>query len=230
MNQEKRFTVLTDTAANDFNQAIDIYLDSFQANERQTIDEVKNRIQRNIYMMIVMKNKEAVIGFSLIHPFKNQKFGLLDYLAVKKEYRNRKIGSLLFTYSYNELMRIYPEIKFMVIEVDDPEYSDSDEKISRVNRIKFYEKLGARIIHKFKYNMPPMISEAKPSNMRLMVYGNHGNTRLESHRLKEILISLYKQNYNRGEDDSYLLEMLSSLNVKTFTLGNYNSINLSREE
>ncbi|MCX6013737.1 MAG: GNAT family N-acetyltransferase [Chloroflexi bacterium] len=230
MRQEQQFVVVTDTASKDFNQAIDIYHNSFIANERQTVDEVIHRIQQKLYIMTVLKINDMVTGFSLTYHFKAERYNLLDYLAVKKGLRNKGFGSLLFSHSYKQLTMLYPETKFLVIEVDDPEYGDSREKTIRVNRIKFYEKFGARIINNFKYYMPPMVNGSLPVDMRLMIYNDQQETKLDSTILKELLIALYRQCYNRKEDDVYLQKMLGDISQETITLGYYDTLNLAREE
>lgn len=211
MEREEKFLIITDINSIDFHQSMDIYIDSFEMNERQSVYQIKKRVQQKIYIMIVIKLGEDVIGFSLVRPFSDQKFCLLDYLAVKKEFRNRKFGSLLFNKLYKELIAVYPDTKLMVIEVDDPEYGNSKEKIIKVKRIKFYEKLGAKVVQDFRYYMPPMVEGAESTNMKLMIYSQHRKTILESNRLKLIVKSLYKQNYGKNEADIYLQKMLGSI-------------------
>src|SRR3972149_6913770 len=76
-----------------FSEAMKIYLDSFPANERQSIDLIQKRFNENRYQLFVGTIVDEAVVFSLIYRFNNPDFYLLDYYAVKENYRNKKLGT-----------------------------------------------------------------------------------------------------------------------------------------
>ena len=64
-----------------FSEAMKIYLDSFPANERQSIDLIKKRFNENRYQLFVGTIGDEVAVFSLIYRFKHPDFYLRDISA-----------------------------------------------------------------------------------------------------------------------------------------------------
>jgi GNAT superfamily N-acetyltransferase len=203
------FSIVSDTSSIDFKEAMGIYLQAFPDNERQPADKIKSRVEHGYYSLIIAKRNKSVAGFSLLFPFIDLNFGLLDYMAVQKEQQGFGIGSKLFDKTF-ELLRQDIPTSFLLLEVEDPAFGDPLEKDTRFRRVKFYRKLGAKAVTNFRYLMPPL-SGNSPTNMLLMVYMGSKLMALNPQSLLHIVTAIYSKVYERDEDDPYLGQMLENL-------------------
>lgn len=203
------FSLLSDIASPDFKDAMEIYLESFPQNERQPLHKIKHRVECGFYSMIVAKRDTSVVGFSLACPFPELRFGLLDYIAVRKDRRNLGIGSKLFQKTGEFFLKEVPSA-FILFEVENPAYGDFSDSAIRHRRLGFYRRLGARAINNFNYIMPPMVGNS-PTEMVLMVFSRGSQVDIDSRYLKDIVTAVYRRVYERAEDDPFLRRMLDSL-------------------
>ena len=137
-------------SANDklFEKAIDIYIDSFPASERQSIANITHRINCDKCKMIALIENNLVLGMAIIWKFSNNRIGLVDYIAIEKNNRHRGLGGLLLTRILNEEVKI----DYWAIEIEHPNYGGNIEE--RKRRLRFYLSNGARIASNIKYLMP----------------------------------------------------------------------------
>lgn len=203
------FVVLSDISSREFKDAMDIYLEAFPENERQPLEKCEYRIEHKYYNLVVVKRDNAVVGFSLLYPFRDLHFALFDYMAIRKDYRNLGIGSKLFQETC-QFFKMDTPLGFLLLEVEDPACGSLSERSIRLRRVRLFERLGARAITNFKYLLPPM-SAAYPTKMLLMVYAGDGNVNITADILRPILITVYKEVYGRGVGDPYLEKMLKDL-------------------
>jgi len=212
INQLDKFIMLSDVSSSEFAEAMDIYVQAFPKNERQSLDKIAYRVKHNYCKLIIVKST-TVVGFSLFYPFDELQFALLDYMAIRQEYRNLGIGSRLFQKTYELFAKEAPISSFLLLEVEDPTGGRFSERRTRLERVKFYEKLGARVIRNFKYLLPPMSSKY-PTEMLLMIYSEKKQWEINSNNLRNILIALYEVVYERRPGDPYLIKMLDSLTCR----------------
>lgn len=201
--------MLSDTSSPEFKAAMDIYTEAFPENERQTLEKVEYRVRHKKYSLIVVKRDNVIVGFSLFYPFRDMDFVLGDYMAVRKDYRNLGIGSKLFRKAY-ELFKMDNPGGFLLAEVEDPTCGSIAERHIRLRRVRLYERLGARVILNFEYLLPP-ISGQYPTKMLLMVYAEDNRVSISAEVLRNILIAIYREVYDRDIEDPYLKKMLLSL-------------------
>lgn len=150
------------------------------------------------------------MAFSLCNILKGSRFSLLNYMATRRDFRNLGIGSRLFLKTYSHFRRITQLGDILLLEVETPITERSDEKSVRLRRIHFYERLGAEIIPNFRYILPPL-SEKYPTEMILMAFTDYISFRLTGSTLRDVLISIYGEVYERDSNDPFLSEMLCNL-------------------
>lgn len=201
--------MVSDISSADFIHAMEIYLESFPENERQPLDKIKYRVQQGFYKLITAKRDKAMAGFSLLCPFRDLHFGLLDYMGVAKDHRNLGIGSRLFRKTCKSLKRDAPS-DFLLLEVEDPACGAEAAKALRLRRVSFYERLGAVVVANFRYIMPPLAGNS-PTDMLLMVYPASDQVSMTSEALADVVTAVYEKVYEKGTDDIYLCEMLQNL-------------------
>ncbi|MEM4835224.1 MAG: GNAT family N-acetyltransferase, partial [Ferroplasma sp.] len=79
---------------NEFNDAIKIYEEAFPEGEKRPIEDIKRNIEENHEKMFIAMDNGVPVIFSMIWPVRDSDFLFLDYIAVRKDYRGRGIGSL----------------------------------------------------------------------------------------------------------------------------------------
>jgi hypothetical protein len=131
-----------------YKQAIDIYIDSFPSSERQSLATIAYRINCSKCKMIALVENNFVLGMAIIWKFSNDRIGLIDYIAIEKNNRNRGLGGLLLTSILNEEVKI----DYWAIEIEHPNYGTNI--MERKQRLRFYLTNGARIASNIKYFMP----------------------------------------------------------------------------
>jgi ribosomal protein S18 acetylase RimI-like enzyme len=212
----QQFQTVSDSSCKDYSDSIAIYLEAFPKNERQTVEKLKSRIDTGHSKMLVAKSDGSVVGVSLLCNFKDLNFGLLDYMAVQKTVRNMGIGSKLFSKTY-DLLEIDMPGGLLWLEVDDPAYGSPSEKTIRWRRIKFYQRLGTKIISDFKYFMPPINGDT-PTNMLLMTYPGSKIAVIGHELLSCVLAAIYSKVYEKDKDDPYLCKMLQNIRGKNYSI------------
>ena len=123
------FNIVSDISSKDFTEAMEIYLEAFPENERQPLAKIKYRVEHGHYRLIIAKRNKSVAGFSLLCPFTDLNFGLLDYMAVQKDQRSLGIGSKLFAKTLEFLKQGIPS-SFLLLEVEDPAFGNPSERVS----------------------------------------------------------------------------------------------------
>ncbi|HIH59900.1 MAG TPA: GNAT family N-acetyltransferase, partial [Ferroplasma sp.] len=108
---------------NEFNDAIKIYEEAFPEGEKRPIEDIKRNIEENHEKMFIAMDNGVPVIFSMIWPVRDSDFLFLDYIAVRKDYRGRGIGSLflqrIFDISENN------DFNHMIFEVENPEEGDN---------------------------------------------------------------------------------------------------------
>ena len=181
-----------------FSEAMKIYLDSFPANERQSIDLIKKRFNENRYQLFVGTIGDEVAVFSLIYRFKHPDFYLLDYYAVKANYRDQKLGTDFLKALFNE-MKLNENKVFLILEVEDPNYGNNRKE--RTRRVQFYKSLGVRQIESMRYILPPLDNGKELTDMIIMIYPAPKCKKITCETLVSLVNELYIEKYNRSAND-----------------------------
>jgi ribosomal protein S18 acetylase RimI-like enzyme len=174
-----------------FEKAIKIYNESFPSNEKQPLSLIKKRITESTSILFVGILNEDVMCMALLWDFKELEFVLLDYMAVDKEYRNNKFGTMLFKY-LTKKMNAYN--KYMVIEVEN--YLFGNNKELRKKRINFYIKNGAYVLNEIPYILPSL-DDTLPTEMLLMISPKYETEMIEFEKVEKLIKRLYIDLYGK---------------------------------
>lgn len=199
------FKEIHNTAINQFDDAMKIYLDSIPAHERQDITLIRERINNKIERMFIGFDSEEIVLVVLVFPIKNTDFILFDYMAVKENHRNKGIGSQ-FLEKIFEFKGLSDKI--FIGEVEDPKYGKNREL--RKRRVNFYRRNGAKILKNVNYLLPPL-SGNDPTKMILMIFSKVKIDCLSGKLVKELIIQIYREVYSRDSKDNLLNSFINSI-------------------
>lgn len=187
-----------------FANAINIYNESFPSNEKQPLSLIKKRITESTSNLFVGLLNEDVICMALLWDFKELEFVLLDYMAVAKEYRNNKIGAILFKYLINSINTCN---KYMVIEVED--YRFGNNKDQRKKRINFYIRNGAYVLNEIPYVLPSL-DDTLPTEMILMISPKYQKEMIEFENIETLINRIFIDLYGKTKDNNLLVSILKN--------------------
>jgi GNAT superfamily N-acetyltransferase len=139
----------------EFKQFLDIYLTSFPAVETKPVEKIISLLKSNNYHLYVVVENNCVIGFSLLYVFESLGIGLLDYMAMMPKKQGLGIGTQLFKFTLEQLRFKLENPLGMLLEIQNDSITDSVEYIKRKNRLKFYVKLGVKVLEGVHYMIPP---------------------------------------------------------------------------
>lgn len=196
---------LRDTTGELFDQAMQLYLEAFPANERHPLAVIKSRIEVGDSKIYVGTLSGKVACMALMWYFKKINYVLLDYIAVGAEFRSLKIGSVFLEYLVKEGIA---DGRTMVFEVEHPAFGDNPAE--RKRRVAFYIKNGAYIIDDFVYKLPPLDGKV-PTEMMLMLYPAQAIDSYSPDDVRSIVVSLYNELYGRDENDPLLLSFINTI-------------------
>jgi len=187
-----------------------IYLASFPPCERAAFSELVNGVRKGDRLAFIAEEGN-VAGFALVQGLSCAGVFVLGYMAVAGERRGRSIGSTLLQYVAGDLRR-RESAEGLLIEVEPPDEGPDDELDLRRRRIAFYRRNGAQmVVEAGSYRMPDLSGEGSVE-MRLMwlALGNDGRM-ISGQRLRDTIVSVYKDSYGRPEDDSILRSVLQGM-------------------
>jgi len=187
----------------DFEAASRIYEESFPLSERQPLHAVKKWIAAARYQLIVGE-EEAIVLMAFLWRLQGTDFTLLDYLAVRKEWRGRGLGAQFLT---QVLAQMNECGEHLLLELEDPEEGD---RAARERRIAFYRGLGARELQGVRYFLPPL-GTLEATRMRLYVLPGLDAGALDGDLVRSLIAQLYRELHERDGADPLLAETLSTV-------------------
>lgn len=196
---------LTDINHPDFQGALQIYLDSFPACERQPTEILETRLSNQLYQWFVAKWETQVVGIALLYPLNPTNFILLDYLGTDKNYRSRGIGKTLM-FHLVKLAQI--QEKFLLIEAENPPFCENLEEAKR--RIRFYQNNGAKVLESVRYLLPPLSGDV-PTEMLLMMVPEYPGGQLSGSLVKQLIEQVYQEMYDRPSNDALLQSFIDEV-------------------
>lgn len=192
------FSQISPADAQALHDVLQIYADSFPANERHSADVIRERVVRGHYRLIIGRVQNEVVFFALLWPLQSSEFVLLDYMATKSGYRGRGIGSAFL----NRIPQMAEMAdKFLVMEIESPGRGENREQ--RVRRVEFYQRQGAKRLQGVRYFMPGL-SGGAPTEMILMILPEYDDGKIDAVKVREIIIRIYKELYSRDTEDGLL--------------------------
>ena len=190
---------------NGFEQAMAIYEQSLPSNERQSRSVIEDRLNQGLCTLFGVMEDTSVIGMMVIWIFEDTPFAFLDYLAVHQDYRGKGIGEFCMQKIMEEFAKMN---KSMLIEVEDPDFGE--DRVTKIRRIRFYEKCGAKWLANIPYIIPPL-DGTDPTPMLILIIANKEAAQLDGASVRDILRRIYRSVYQRSDDDP----LLNSFIIKT---------------
>jgi GNAT superfamily N-acetyltransferase len=142
---------------------------------------------------------------ALLYSLESSQFVLLDYMAVKPEYRKHGLGSE-FLKNINRITGL--KNRFFLFEVEDPKAGSDTE--TRQRRVYFYRKNGAKILKHVCYVLPPLQGNM-PTDMILLVLAQNRPVWLSGQAIKDAIRQIYNELYYRDESDSLLASFIDKV-------------------
>lgn len=199
------FSQIADVTSKTFEDAIAIYSEAIPVAERQSIDTIKERIQSGKEKLYIGFVDGKVALMALLYPLEESQFVLLDYMAVKPEYRKHGLGS---EYLKNITRITGLKNKLFLFEVEDPKTGPDQETKQR--RVYFYRKNGAKILKHVRYVLPPLQGNT-PTDMILLVLAQNRPVWLSGNAIKAAIHQIYLELYHRDESDPLLQSFIDKI-------------------
>lgn len=162
---------LTDWNSIEFECSLNIYKSSFPSNETRPIEKIAEMLKRDKnYQLFVLMKDNSVVGISLMYVFRTLGIGLLDYMAVKPNYKRQGLGKEIFKDTLEKFMSDTPDGIGLLMEIqreDAPNLQEGEINV-RKHRLRFYSNMGAKILG-VNYLLPPIQHDFEPEQMYLMI-------------------------------------------------------------
>jgi GNAT superfamily N-acetyltransferase len=163
---------LTDWNSIEFECSLNIYKSSFPSNETRPIEKIAEMLKRDKnYQLFVLMKDNSVVGISLMYVFRTLGIGLLDYMAVKPNYKRQGLGKEIFKDTLEKFMSDTPDGIGLLMEIqreDAPNLQEREINV-RKHRLRFYSNMGAKILEGVNYLLPPIQHDFEPEQMYLMI-------------------------------------------------------------
>lgn len=141
---------------------LQIYVDSFPADERRPIDGIMKLIDAgDEYNFFVGESDSQPIGFITVWMFDS--FAYVEHFAVDSVQRGRNLGSQMM----RQLRQLTDKPIILEIELLDEEGIDETEQNQRISRLRFYRRLGFVTCDR-DYEQPPYSPDLQPVPLMLL--------------------------------------------------------------
>ena len=166
--------------------------DDFPPDELKPLERMIYTMETGLSSAFGLYENNDLRAYAVFIVPEGQPYGLLDYLAVVKEYRGTGIGHHFFTLVEDALKTKYPWLEGFFIESENIDFAkDAQERKTRQRRIAFYEnnncrdtKLGSRLF-------------GVTYSILLFSFSPNGNNEKETKLLYESLDKVYKAMFKK---------------------------------
>jgi N-acetylglutamate synthase-like GNAT family acetyltransferase len=200
-----KFCEVKDVLSDEFKEAMRIYINTFPENVRRPVAFIEMEVKGDKTRLIIGRIDNKIVSMALLRPLKGTSFVLGDYLAIREEYRSQGIGE----HFLKNIFSIIDDIQFEYLlgEVESP-YIEQDK--SKMRRVNFFKRLGMKELKDVRYILPPL-QGTSPTEMILMVFCKTKENRLIGDEVRNIIIRIFSEIYNRDEDDEILASNLKGI-------------------
>ena len=200
---------LTSADGESFRQLFAIYAGSITPREQKPEDWLRAMVVAPEYRVWISEDAGRVLGFSILFVPAGKGFALLEYMAVAPEKRGHGFGGKLFRRTVAQALTPQGAELPVLLEVDSDREASSDQAV-RVQRIRFYRRLGCLKIAGLRYLMP-LRGVGPVPEMDLMVYGAAPPGHVARGELRRWLQTIYEDVYHGSPDDPRISQMLEPL-------------------
>lgn len=138
---------LKELSVKEFTIIYETYMtDDFPSDELKPLERMVYTMETGLSSAFGLYENDKLRAYAVFIVPEGQPYGLLDYLAVVKQYRGTGIGHHFFALIEDSLKAKYPWLEGFFIESENIDFAVNDrESEIRRRRIAFYENNGCRI-------------------------------------------------------------------------------------
>jgi GNAT superfamily N-acetyltransferase len=189
----------------EFEELRNIYLSTFPLKNAKQLDGYINHIYdmlryNNRYHLYAALEDRSMVGISLLYVFENLKMALLDYMGIIPNLQRHGIGRKLFEFTDNEFNHLIPANIGMLLEVPKENVSNQDESLRRKRRIRFYSRLGVKVLRGVNYLLPIQV-DGDVEEMYLMIKLSKNITWISKKNIADFINSVYTDLYDYRKSD-----------------------------
>jgi GNAT superfamily N-acetyltransferase len=189
----------------EFEELRNIYLSTFPLKNAKQLDGYINHIYdmlryNNRYHLYAALEDRSMVGISLLYVFENLKMALLDYMGIIPNLQRHGIGRKLFEFTDNEFNHLIPANIGMLLEVPKENVFNQDESLRRKRRIRFYSRLGVKVLRGVNYLLPIQVN-GDVEEMYLMIKLSKNITWISKKNIADFINSVYTDLYDYRKSD-----------------------------
>lgn len=151
--QKVEYIEVTNPLSKDYQQSMFWCQDYFDLSIQEILDISKKLKNSKDLHFLVVKEEEKVIGFSMFYYLSEVKLSYLEFIFVRSEYQGLGLGSSLYRETLNTLQKNHPEVKGMVLEVENGQTGFWEKK-------QFFLNQGALPVDLAFYSIPKTLKES----------------------------------------------------------------------
>ncbi len=180
-----------------------IYREAIERSEQKPEAELRASLSRADYRLMIAERHGEIVGFSISHAPAGEDFWLFEYAATVAAERGRGTGTKLFRQA-----GISGGVeRTALVEVDAIPQAGGEVQ---EKRLRFYGRLGCRIVHGVDYILPLNVNGTPPP-MLLLALAPPGVAAVPREIVKRWLTQLYTSVYGKPPDDPRIGLMLHGL-------------------
>lgn len=174
-----------------------IYEDSFPEEERADPKNIIKYHPEGAGVALRVRKGDETIGIAYFFLLEDTPVSYLTYLAVKKDWRGKSLGTQLFDCAKKETVQRFAKkgvhSNGMVWEVEIPDAAKTaEDKQTRERRLDYYKKIGGTICSK-DYFVPPLSKDGEKLNMYLMMLRAHESINVDEVFAAKVTKAIHRQ-------------------------------------
>jgi GNAT superfamily N-acetyltransferase len=193
---------VTDRNSRKYSDAIAILREAIASEAQLPEQRFHDLLAAGRYQLFAYSEGDDVQGVALVYLSEERGFAWLDYFAIRSDMRGQGLGSDLFRDIVQAAGEQSSARDWLLFEVDDDYEGNPEREIDCARRVRFYRRLGARLLENVAYKFPSALGE--PIRMRLMGYRLHETASLTSGDLKRVVADVFSHIHGRESDDELL--------------------------
>ncbi|MCY6369259.1 GNAT family N-acetyltransferase [Clostridium ganghwense] len=152
-----------------------IYSDSFPKEERRTLEQQINILNKNRYNLNPIYHEDMLVGFYAVWDLDT--FLFIEHIAIDRKFRAKGCGS-------KAIKNIIHKFDKIILEVEKPETYEAKR------RIEFYKRLGFHL-NNYDYEQPAYDDNKESVPLLIMSYPN----KINENEFENVKNKLYKMVY-----------------------------------
>lgn len=195
-----------------------IFYEAFPPSETIPFITILKKMEDYREIVYYCRKENEIVAIALMAIFEEPSFLLLDYFALKNEFRGKGIGTVFLS----KLIQFSEEngpYSLIIAEVEDPEFGEDQQVKNR--RIRFYQNIGMKILSNVTYILPPLnekevthdylINSDLFTHLKLLLFSPKKMNDFSPALIKSIIIALYESHYKLKNYDDLLKLLVDNI-------------------